>query len=191
MTAAEKPKKHQPVQAPERFQHDQFRPWKRKAPNQRGFQDWTGSCSTNKNAPSKLKPQTLPDLLQSDKWEEKKWCEIRSYCLTSNLTSAFNLSWSYIHFIRGSRVKSQDNEFKQLNIEFDWSFQTKTKSSLPVDTQDLTNISSRVTLLKPVTEPSSKEASLWSAVWKTKNRFDCFDGPNLQTYWPCCRRQKT
>lgn len=93
----------------------------------KGSKDWTGSCSTNKNAPSKLKPQTLPDLLQSDKWEEKKWCEIRSLgshehamfcytCLTSILTSAFNLSWSYIHFIRGSRVKTMNSNNWTLNL---------------------------------------------------------------------------
>lgn len=51
---------------------------KKKGSKPNGIKDWTGSCSTNKNAPSKLKPQTLSDLLQADKWEEKKWCEIRS-----------------------------------------------------------------------------------------------------------------
>ena len=65
---------------------------KKKGSQPNRIKDWTGSCSTNKNAPSKLKPQTWPDLLQSDKWEEKKWCEIRS----TNMQCFVLLS--YFHF---------------------------------------------------------------------------------------------
>lgn len=120
---------------------------------------------------------------------QPRTCNVLLYCLTSILTSAFNLSWSYIHFIRGSRVKTMNSNNWTLNL-IEVSKQ-KTNSSLPVDTQDLTNISSRVTLLKPVTEPSSKEASLRGALRENITYRYMARWSNLQTYWPCCRRQKT